>query len=67
MSDMLRLEEQIAHLTRVVEELSDVVAKQQVDLDVAKRRIGMLLEREAQREQDGESSIPLADQRPPHW
>ncbi len=67
MSDMLRLEEQIAHLTRVVEELSDVVAKQQTDLELAKRRIGMLLEREAQREVDGEGMIPLADQRPPHW
>lgn len=67
MSDIIRLEEKIAHLTRMVEELSDVVAKQQIDLDLAKRRIGMLMEREAQREMDGESMIPLADQRPPHW
>lgn len=67
MSDLLRLEEQIAHLTRIVEELSDVVAKQQTELDLAKRRVGMLLEREAQREVDGEGTIPLSDQRPPHW
>ena len=67
MSDLLRLEEQIAHLTRVVEELSDVVARQQKDLDMATRRVGMLMEREASREVDAGGTIPLADQRPPHW
>ena len=29
-------------------------------------RIGMLMEREAEREAEG-GTIPLADQRPPHW
>jgi len=67
MSDLLHLEEQIAHLTRTVEELSDVVAEQQNALDLATRRLAMLMEREASREADSGSSIPLADQRPPHW
>ena len=67
MTDTTHLEEQIAHLTRTVEELSDIVARQEKDLDLAKRRIGMLMEREATREFDAGGTIPLADQKPPHW
>lgn len=62
-----RLEERIAHLTRVVEDLSDVVARQGREIDVLTRRAEMLLRREAEREADGGAGIPLADQRPPHW
>ena len=61
------LEEGIAHLTRVVEELSDVVARQEREIVRLKSRVGMLLEREAEREVADSSSIPLADQKPPHW
>jgi len=60
-------EEQIAHLMRTVEELSDVVARQAGELERLARRVGMLLEREAGREADGGGAIPLADQKPPHW
>lgn len=61
------LEEQIAHLERTVEDLSDVVARQDRALDTIQRRLQMLMEREAQREADNGGSIPLADERPPHW
>lgn len=61
------LEEQIAHLSRTVEELSDIVARQETELALAQKRIAMLMEREASREFDAGSSIPLADQKPPHW
>jgi len=67
MADVTHLEEQIAYLTKTVDELSEVVARQETELAVAKRRIGMLMEREAGREMDGGGSVPLADQRPPHW
>lgn len=67
MSDMTQLEEQIAYLTRTVEELSDVVARQELDLVTAKRRIGLLMEREAQRDYDSGGTVQLADQKPPHW
>lgn len=63
---MDRIEEQIAHLTRMVEDLSDVVAKQSHEIDRLTRRVGLLMEREADREAEG-GTIPLADQRPPHW
>ena len=69
MSGLIPLEERIAHLTAQVEDLSDVIARQANQIDVLERRVAMLLEREALREADGDrdGSIPLADQRPPHW
>ena len=63
-------EEQIAHLVKAVEELSDVVAGQARELERLARRVGMLMEREAEREAaegEGLGAIPLADQKPPHW
>ena len=65
--DTTALEEKIAHLTRTVEELSDIVARQETDLALAQRRLAMLMEREATRDLDTGGTIPLADQKPPHW
>jgi SlyX protein len=67
MTDIQHLEEQIAHLTRTVEDLSDIVARQETELALASRRLAMLMEREASREVDAGGTVPLADQRPPHW
>jgi SlyX protein len=61
------LEEQLAYLTRMVEELSDVIARQDREIDRMARHQQMLMEREAARELETGGSIPLADQRPPHW
>jgi SlyX protein len=61
------LEEQIAHLTRAVEDLSEVVARQDATIQRLNRRVGVLVEREAEREAEAGSSVPIADQRPPHW
>lgn len=63
MHDIKALEERIAHLMRSVEDLSDVVARQGREMDRLTRLTGLLMEREAGRE-DG---IALADQKPPHW
>lgn len=62
-----QLEEKIAHLTRLAEDLSEVVARQAGEIDLLNRRVGLLLEREADRQSEDAGSIPLADQRPPHW
>lgn len=59
-------EERIAHLMRAVEDLSEVVARQSREIERLSRRVGLLMEREAEREAEG-GAIPLADQRPPHW
>jgi SlyX protein len=67
MTDTAYLEEKIAHLMRSVDDLSDIVARQQMDIALLTRRVAMLMEREAAREMDTGGTIPLADQRPPHW
>jgi len=61
------LEERIAHLIRVVDDLSDIVAAQRRQLEVMERRLAMVMQREAQREVAEGGTVPLADQRPPHW
>jgi SlyX protein len=61
------LEESIAHLTRMVEDLSDVVARQDTEIATLTRKVAMLAQREAEREVEGGASVPLADQKPPHW
>ncbi|KGJ03611.1 SlyX protein [Paracoccus halophilus] len=63
---VLRLEEAVAHLTRATDELSAIVARQEREIARLSRRVGLLMEREAEREGEG-GGIPLADQRPPHW
>ncbi|MCB2095220.1 MAG: SlyX family protein [Rhodobacteraceae bacterium] len=60
-------EEEIAHLRRAMDDLSDIVARQAGEIDRLTRRVALLLEREAAREADQGMSVPLADQRPPHW
>jgi SlyX protein len=59
------IEERIAHLIRAVDDLSDVVARQAKELDRLTRLVGMLAEREAEREAMGGS--PEANVKPPHW
>ena len=59
------VEERVAHLTRAVEDLSDVVTRQQRELDRLTRQVGLLAERAAEREAGLGS--PDANVRPPHW
>ncbi|MBT9386924.1 SlyX family protein [Pseudooceanicola sp. CBS1P-1] len=67
MSDTSALEEQIAHLTRTVEDLSDTVAKQATEIALLTRRVQLLMEREAHREADAGSGIYMGDEKPPHY
>lgn len=69
MSDtrLTQLEETVAHLTKQVEELSDVIARQDVELAKMTHRVQMLMEREAQREAGGTGGVILGDERPPHY
>ena len=64
---MEKLEEQIAHLSRTVDELSEVVARQDTEMVLLKRRVQMLLEREADREAAGSGGVVIGDERPPHY
>lgn len=67
MTDVADLQIILAHLTRQVEDLSDVIARQDREIAVLTRRVEMLMNREAERELDQGGSVPLADQKPPHW
>ena len=62
---MEHLEEKIAHLTRQVDDLSEVVARQQDQLDRLALFVDRLLDRERGREAEGSGGIVLGDERPP--
>lgn len=61
------LEETVAHLTRLTEDLSEVIARQDRDLSRLTARVERLTLAEAERQADAPGSVALADQRPPHW
>lgn len=61
------LEEQIAHLQRAVEEMSDVIARQDSEIALLTRRVQMLMEREAERQAEQTGGVVLGDERPPHY
>jgi len=63
----VEIEEQLAHLERVVDELNDVVARQAEEIAVITRRVAMLMEREAMREADGSGGVVIGNERPPHY
>lgn len=64
---MQELEEKIAHLTRTVDELSDVVARQEQEIATLNRRVFMLMQREGERDAQGSGGVVLGDERPPHY
>ena len=64
---MQDIEEKLAHLMRAVDDLSDVVARQETTIDTLTRRVHMLMQREAEREAGGGGAVVLGDERPPHY
>lgn len=64
---MQHLEEQIAYLTRTVEELSDVIARQDAELSKLRTQVDRLILREAERESETPGGVVLGDERPPHY
>ncbi|NNK79714.1 MAG: SlyX family protein, partial [Litoreibacter sp.] len=60
MDRITQLEEETAHLTKTVEELSDIVARQEREITLLTNRVRMLMEREAERELDAGGTAPLA-------
>jgi SlyX protein len=62
---LMNLETALAHATKVNDELSDIVADQSKRIEALERRVGMLMQREADRDSEGVEYV--ADQRPPHW
>ena len=64
---MTHLEEQIAHLTRAMDELNEVVAHQANEIDRLTRHVAMLMQREAERQAEGGGGVVFGDERPPHY
>jgi SlyX protein len=64
---MTELEEKLAHLIRTVDDLSDVIARQDRELDRLRVRVEMLLAREAARQGESDGGVILGDERPPHY
>lgn len=64
---ILAIEETLAHLTRVTDDLHTVIARQDAEIALLTRRVEMLMRFAAEQQADAEGTIPLADQRPPHW
>ena len=62
-----KLEEQIAHLQRVVDDLSEVVARQEGEIATLTRRVEMLMRREAERDAEGTGGVVIGNERPPHY
>lgn len=63
--DLTPLEERLAHLNRAVDDLSDVVARQDRELAWLRARVETLLDREAEREADRAREAPV--DAPPHY
>ena len=64
---IIEIEIKLTEALRLTEELSDIVAQQANRLDVAERRIQLLMERAAQDEANSASGISINDTPPPHW
>ena len=64
--DAALIEETLAHLVRMVDDLSAIVARQDREIARMASRIEALMRAEAERIADA-GSIPIANQRPPHW
>ena len=64
---IIEIEIKLTEVLRLSEELSDIVAQQANRLDVAERRIQLLMERAAQDEANSASGISINDTPPPHW
>ena len=62
-----KIEERLAHLERLGDELSDVVARQAGEIDDLTAKVRMLLEREAAREAEAPGGVVIGDERPPHY
>ncbi len=64
---MQQIEEKLAHLIRNVDDLSDIVTRQQGEIDMLTRRVEMLMKREGERTADSGGGVVLGDERPPHY
>ncbi len=61
------MEERIAHLERISDDLSETVARQDREIALLTQRLETLIQREAARQSDGGGGVVFGDERPPHY
>ena len=61
------LEERLAHALNALDDLSEMVARQDREIARLTARVELLLQREATRESEGTGGVILGDERPPHY
>ena len=61
------VEERLAHLERLADDLSEVVARHARDIDLLQRRVDILLRREAERVEAETGGPVTPGESPPHW
>ena len=64
---MSEIEERLAHLIRAVDDLSEIVARQDGEIAKLRAQVDHLARREADRARDGEGGVVLGDSPPPHY
>ena len=57
----------MAHLIRAVDDLSEVVARQDREIDRLGAQVAWLARREQDRASEGEGGIVLGEEHPPHY
>jgi len=67
MRGMSEIEERLAHLIRAVDDLSEVVARQDTEIARLRDQVDRLARREADRARDAEGGVLLGDSPPPHY
>ena len=65
--DVTRLEEEIAHLRRAVEDMSGELARRGAEIDRLTRQVALLMARAAEAERDAGGAAAFADPPPPHY
>jgi len=61
------IEEYVAHLQLMVDDLNDVVTGQNKEISNLKQKIEFLLSRETESEYTDQNSVIISDNKPPHW
>lgn len=67
MKNAEEIEALLAHLQKELDDMSDVIARQDGEITRLTRQVALLMNREAEREAETGGTVPLADQKPPHW
>ncbi|WP_323766400.1 SlyX family protein [Marinovum sp.] len=64
---LLSVEERLAHLIRMMDDMSDVIARQDGEITRLRQQVDRLMHREAERQSEQPGGVVIGDERPPHY